>query len=121
MRRLILISFLCLLSGCTQMVHELKTDPAVVGITGWWFSLGLEASPSSGGIPFPMVKFGRGTVWRVGVADSVTVTTGEQITVSPAGGVAPAAGQVSTGGEASLSIKTSGTANALEKMKDLYK
>ncbi len=53
MKRLILISFLCFLSGCTQMVHELKTDPAVVGITGWWFSLGLEASPSSGGIPFP--------------------------------------------------------------------
>lgn len=121
MKRLILISFLCLLSGCTQMVHELKTDPAVVGITGWWFSLGLEASPSSGGIPFPMVKFGRGTVWRVGVADSVTVTTGEQVTVSPGGGAAAATGQGTTGGEASLSITTKGTANALEKMKDLYK
>ncbi len=64
-----------------------------------------------------MIKFGRGTVWRVGVADSVTVTTGEHVTVSPAGGAAAAAaGQGTTGGEASLSITTSGTTNALEKM-----
>lgn len=121
MKRFIVAGGLFFLTACAPMVHELKTDPTVVGITGWWFSFGLEASPSSGGIPFPMIKFGRGTVWRVGVADSVTVTTGEQITVSPGGGAAAATGQGTTGGEASLSITTKGTANALEKMKDLYK
>ncbi|MFQ5902640.1 MAG: hypothetical protein ACE5JO_03025 [Candidatus Binatia bacterium] len=116
MKRFILMVSLFFLSGCVPMIHELKTDPAVVGTTGWWFSFGLEASPSSGGIPFPKVKFGRGTLWRVGVADEVTIKTGEQVSVKPAS----AAGQGNTGGEASLVITTKGTSKALEKMKDLY-
>ncbi|MBI4490591.1 MAG: hypothetical protein HY694_16020 [Deltaproteobacteria bacterium] len=120
MKKILVAACLLFLSGCTQMVHELKTDPAIVGMTGWWFSFGLEASPASGGIPFPVVKFGRGTLWRVGIADSVTVKTGEEISVST-GGAATAPGQAATGGEASLSIATKGTASALEKMKDLYK
>ena len=119
MKRVFLIGILLFLSGCAPMVHELKTDPAVVGVTGWWFSLGLEASPSSGGIPFPMIKFGRGTMWRVGVSDEVTVRTGEGLTVNPANPASP--GQEKIGGEASLLIRTKNTSKALEKMKDLYK
>ena len=117
MRRLLWVASLLLLSGCAPMVHELKTDPAVVGVTGWWFSLGLEASPSSGGIPFPMIKFGRGTMWRVGVSDEVVVRTGEGLTVNPANPASP--GQ-EIGGEASLQIRTKGTSKALEQMKNLY-
>ncbi len=113
---LIIIASVIFLTGCTAMVHELKTDPAIAGITGWWFSMGLEASPSSGGIPFPVIKFGRGTMWRVGVSDEVTVRTGEGLTVNPG-----SPGQEKVGGEASLIIRTKGTSQALEKMKDLYK
>ncbi len=116
MKRFIVLGGLLFLMGCVPMVHELKTDPAVVGVTGWWFSLGLEASPSSGGIPFPMIKFGRGTMWRVGVSDEVVVRTGEGLTVNPA-----SPGQEKIGGEASLLIRTKNTSKALEKMKDLYK
>ena len=118
MSRLIFVVGLLLFSGCAPMVHELKTDPAVVGVTGWWFSLGLEASPSSGGIPFPMIKFGRGTMWRVGISDEVVVRTGEGLTVNPG---SPASPGQEIGGEASLLIRTKGTSKALEKMKDLYK
>ncbi len=40
MKRFIIAGGLLFLTGCTPMVHELKSDPAVVGLTGWWFSLG---------------------------------------------------------------------------------
>ena len=115
MRKFILIGSLFFLSGCAQMIHELKTDPAIVGITGFWVHLGVEASPSTGGIPFPTLKFGHGTIWRVGVSDEVTIKAGEGFG-SDAKEKAP--GQA---GQASLVIQTKNTSKALEKMKDLYK
>ena len=114
MRRIILISSLLFLSGCAQMVHELKTDPAIAGITGFWVHLGMEASPSTGGIPFPTLKFGHGTIWRVGVSDEVTIKAGE---VFGSDTKEKAPGQ---NGQASLLIQTKNTSKALEKMKDLY-
>ena len=114
MRRIILISSLLFLSGCAQMVHELKTDPAIAGITGFWVHLGMEASPSTGGIPFPTLKFGHGTIWRVGVSDEVTIKAGE---VFGSDTKEKAPGQ---SGQASLLIQTKNTSKALEKMKDLY-
>ncbi len=115
MKRVILISSLLLLSSCAQMVHELKTDPAIAGITGFWVHLGMEASPSTGGIPFPTLKFGHGTIWRVGVSDGVTIKAGE--------GFGSDAKEKTPGqsGQASLFIQTKDTSKALEKMKDLYK
>lgn len=119
MKRLGLLAILLLVSGCVQMVHELKSDPAIVGITGFWVSLGVEASPSSGGIPFPSLKFGHGTIWRVGVTDEVTVQVGEGFNSDEKGGDVKSP-NVNLGGQASLFIKTKGTSKALEKMKDLY-
>ena len=116
MKRIVLIGGLFLLSGCAQMIHELKTDPAIAGITGFWVHLGLEASPSTGGIPFPTLKFGHGTIWRVGVTDDATVQVGEGFSGDEKG-TAP----VKLGGQSSLLIKTKDTSKALEKMKDLYK
>jgi hypothetical protein len=115
MKRLIVIGSLFLLSGCVGLVHELKTDPAIVGITGFWVHLGVEASPSTGGIPFPTLKFGHGTIWRVGVSDEVTIKAGE--------GFGSDTKEKTPGqsGQASLLIETKNTSKALEKMKDLYK
>jgi len=115
MKRVFLISSLLFLSGCAQMVHELKTDPAIAGITGFWVHLGVEASPSTGGIPFPTLKFGHGTIWRVGVTDEATIKAGE--------GFGSDTKEKTPGqnGQASLLIQTKNTSKALEKMKDLYK
>ncbi len=115
MKKSFLIGILFFLSGCAQMVHELKTDPAIAGITGFWVHLGVEASPSTGGIPFPTLKFGHGTIWRVGVTDQVTIRAGE--------GFGSETKEKTPGqsGQASLYIHTEDTSKALEKMKDLYK
>jgi len=115
MKRLIFITSLLMLSGCAGLIHELKTDPAVVGITGFWVHLGFEASPASGGIPFPTLKFGHGTIWRVGVSDEVTIHAGEGFGSNAKEKVPGQSGQ------ASLLIQTKNTSKALEKMKDLYK
>ena len=114
MKRFILVVSLFFVSGCAQAIHELKTDPAITGITGFWVHLGIEASPSTGGIPFPTLKFGHGTIWRVGVSDEVTIKAGEGFG-SDTKEKAP--GQ---SGQASLLIQTKNTSKALEKMKDLY-
>jgi len=115
MKRFILVVSLFFVSGCAQAIHELKTDPAITGITGFWVHLGMEASPSTGGIPFPTLKFGHGTIWRVGVSDDVTVQVGEGFSGDEKG-TAP----VKLGGQSSLYIHTKDTSKALEKMKDLY-
>lgn len=102
------------LSGCAPALEQLKTDPAIVGITGWWMSIGIEPV---GGIPMPVVRMARGTLWRVGVSEAVEIRTGEQVVVD----ATKAEGQNSrTMGGASLIIRTENTSKALEKMKDLY-
>ena len=118
MKRVVIIIGLFLLSGCTGLVHELKTDPAIVGITGWWFSVGVEASPSSGGIPFPVIKTGYGTIWRVGITDEAEIQVGQGV---QDGGVGQKATPSKLDTQASLSIKTKNTSKALEKMKDIIK
>jgi len=117
-RTILFGSFLIILSGCTNLIHELKTDPAIVGITGFWVQLGVEASPSSGGIPFPTLKFGHGTIWRVGISDEVEIRTGEVFGSGAAEGTEKATPGTQKG-QASLTIKTKNTSKALEKMKDL--
>ena len=98
------------LSGCTRLIHELKTDPAIVGITGFWFQVGLDATPTTGGIPLPSLKFGHGTIWRVGTSNKVTIIVGETAASPSSSGVAGAA---MPSGQASLVITTEDTDKAL--------
>ena len=114
-RTFLSVVFICF-SGCVNMIHELKSDPAIVGITGFWVQVGVEASPSSGGVPFPTLKFGHGTIWRVGITDEATISVGETF-----GPEAPENATKSSGtkGQASLRITTKGTAKALAKMEEL--
>lgn len=118
MKRVVIIICLSLLSGCAGLLHELKTDPAIVGITGFWVHLGVEASPSTGGIPFPTLKFGHGTIWRVGITDEAEIQVGQGV---QDGGVGQKATPSKLDTQASLSIKTKNTSKALEKMKDIVK
>lgn len=119
MKRLIVsVGLVFLLSGCAGLVHELKTDPAVVGVTGWWFELGVEASPSSGGIPFPVIKTGYGTIWRVGITDEAEIQVGQGLQER---GLDQKTASSKLETQGSLSIKTKNTSKALEKMKDIVK
>lgn len=92
--------------GCTSALEQLKTDPAIVGTTGFWFQAGLDSSVTSSGIPLPSIKFGHGTIWRIGTSDRVTIQVGETTNGGSTGGT--------TSGQASLKITTEGTGSAIE-------
>jgi hypothetical protein len=99
---------LLLLSGCVDTIHELKSDPAIVGITGFWFQAGVDASASTGGVPLPNIKFGHGTIWRVGTSDKVTIEVGDTVN-NPTNNT--------TNGQSSLKITTEGTSKTLKEQK----
>ncbi len=68
------LAIVCVLAlgGCAGMVKELSQDSAVVGVTGFWASIGGGVSPASP-MPIPSVSFGYGTIWRIGKHDNVAV------------------------------------------------
>ena len=109
-----------LLSGCSGagLLNELKTDPAIVGSTGLWISLGFEPSVAMAGIPTPSIKFGYGTLWRVGPQNEVEILVGGN---AGSGTPATGSGQTDVSGNASLSIRAKGAKDVLVPMKDLYK
>lgn len=111
---------LLLLSGCSSagLLHEIKTDPAIVGSTGLWISMGFEPSVATAGIPTPSIKFGYGTLWRVGPQNEVEIIVGGN---ADSGTAAPGSGQTNVSGNASLSIRAKGAKDVLVPMKDLYK
>lgn len=112
-KKALLISGLLFLTGCAETIHELKSDPAIVGMTGFWFQLGVDASPTTGGVPLPNLKFGHGTIWRVGTSDKVTIKVGETASSPIENGSSE-----KTKGEASLEITTENTSRALEQQNE---
>ena len=63
------------LAGCADLVKELKEDPAILGTTGFYVSIGFDPSPQNSFFPLPHVKLGHGAAWRVGTHDCVYITT----------------------------------------------
>ena len=72
------------LSGCAGIVKELASDSAVVGVTGFWMSIGASPSPASP-TPIPGLTVGYGTVWRIGKHDEVTVKVNSAATATEGG------------------------------------
>lgn len=118
---------LLLLSGCSSagLLHELKTDPSIVGSTGLWISLGFEPSVATAGIPTPSLKFGYGTLWRVGPQNEVEILigggAGSGSPASSASTATPGQPLPQVSGNASLYIRAKGAKEVLVPMKDLYK
>lgn len=118
-----LLGLTLLLGGCaglTSLFGEVKTDPAIIGMTGWWLKIGIDtmATPLGAPLPIPSIVFGRGTIFRVGVTESATIKTGDAIKVRDIGGQSE--GTLGVASEGSLSIETKDTSKALEKMADIY-
>lgn len=72
MKKLLLAALLFALPGCAGTIHELAADGAIVGVTGFWASVGGAISPTSA-MPIPSVSVGYGTIWRIGNHDNVKV------------------------------------------------
>lgn len=64
---------MCALSGCS-LVHELKDDPAIVGITGFNLVIGIDPAINSP-FPAPKVHMNWGAAFRIGPHDCVYVST----------------------------------------------
>ncbi len=119
----ILLGSLLLFGGCaglTNLFGEVKTDPAIFGMTGWWLKIGIDtmATPFGAPLPIPSIVFGRGTIFRVGVTESATIKTGDAIKIGAIGGATGGVPDIAS--EGSLSIETKETSKALEKMADIY-
>ena len=73
---LLMLGLAMMLGGCAGFASLLdsgRENSSIIGTTGLWISIGLNPEEAIGGIPLPSVKFGYGTVWRVGKHDDVTV------------------------------------------------
>lgn len=66
------------LAGCSNIIEQLKDDPAIVGGTFTGIKLSLTAVP---GIPVPVPEMiiGRGTFYRIGGNRAVEVMAGDAI------------------------------------------
>lgn len=78
MKKLIFLLFINILglNGCAGLASVFeagKENSSIIGSTGLWISIGLNPEDALGGVPLPSLKFGYGTVWRVGKHDDVTI------------------------------------------------
>jgi len=106
MKRLLrLVPILLLLSGCASTIEALGKDSAIVGTTGTWIVIGMQ--PSTIGVPFPSVKFGYGTIWRIGPHENVEIMIG-----GTAGLPTDQTASRTVSGNASLYIKVTGKKKA---------
>lgn len=64
---------ICTLNGC-GLIHELKDDPAIVGVTGFNLIAGIDPAINSP-FPAPKVHMNWGTMFRVGPHDCVYIST----------------------------------------------
>ena len=111
------------LPGCSTMqalFGDIKTDPAIIGMTGWWLQIGMNVIPLPGAtaIPLPSITIGRGTVFRVGVTDEATIKTGEAIKLS--GGSAGGSVLPDVISDGALSIETKNSSKAIQAMERVY-
>lgn len=108
-------------AGLTNLFGEAKTDAAIIGMTGWWFKIGIDslATPLGVPLPIPSITVGRGTIFRVGVTESATIRTGEAVKIK-IGDLQDQGSSPEVMGDGSLIIETKDTSRALEKMRDIY-
>lgn len=70
---ILVIIGICTLNGC-GLIHELKDDPAIVGVTGFNLIAGIDPAINSP-FPAPKVHMNWGTMFRVGPHDCVYIST----------------------------------------------
>ena len=74
-KRILGVAFLtaCVLGvGCSTIppiVRQLKDDPAIIAVTGFYASIGFDPSPTNGMTPLPHIALGHGTSVRLGIHD----------------------------------------------------
>ena len=76
-------------------------------------------TPLGTSLPIPSITIGRGTIFRVGITDSVKIKTGEAVKIGSQPESSPSSSTPIVMGDGSLSIETKDTSKALEKMRDL--
>ena len=113
-RVLVLLAVLVMLSGCASQIGALSQDPSIIWMTGWIFSVGMQPTPTSNGVPVPSLFVGHVTQGRIGPTDSATVTVGSGAVYNSGTGTGTT-GEATANGNASLVIHTEGTSKVIHE------